>query len=185
MLANNIDLDKTIVMETQTTFSGVYRDYSEEHFGKHLGEYEIVRMILVDGHGSVLMNQCFKPEIATEWPDAYGIAPEDVKNAPRFCDVKSEIEELLEEAETIITRTRLVEKTLVDTEKINVKDYYKKNLVRLDRYSLPVDTIEGIRMIAKKNAFSPSVVEKDGVERCRMMLYLFYNICQKKGILLF
>lgn len=182
MLANNIDLDKTIVMEIQTTFSfGFYKDY----FGKHSEKYEIVQMILVDGHGSVLMNQCFKPEIATEWPDAYGIAPEDVKNAPRFCDVKSEIEELLEEAETIITRTRLVEKTLVDTEKINVKDYYKKNLVRLDRYSLPVDTIEGIRMIAKKNAFSPSVVEKDGVERCRMMLYLFYNICQKKGILLF
>ena len=177
-----IDLDKVIVVRVETTTTGFHDDttagFHDDCSWSWPEKDEIIQVVLIDGKGAVLMDQLIKPEAATKWPASHGITPDIVKDAPRIHDVKGKIEELIDEAEVIVMSTRFEKKRIIDDEGIKING---KQIILLDQYT-PDDDLSDIEMIAKRNHFSPVVIRKNSVEKCRLVLYLFLKICQEKGI---
>ena len=78
-------LDKVSVIDVETT-------------GLKHGYDEILSLSIVDGNGTVLFDELFRPERRKSWKPAEkvnGISPNDVKNARRISEAIKEIEPLL------------------------------------------------------------------------------------------
>lgn len=66
---------------------------------------EVLQLSILDENGDVLMNQYFKPEHVSEWPQAESvnhISPSMVKNCPTFREKISEINQIFSNADLII-----------------------------------------------------------------------------------
>lgn len=89
----NYDPTKIIVYDTETT-------------GLSAGYDEIIQFSACDGNGNVLMNQYFKPEKHTKWPNAEmvnGISPEMVADKPPIKEFIKEIQSLFDKAELLVS----------------------------------------------------------------------------------
>lgn len=67
---------------------------------------EVLQLSIIDGEGNTLMNQYFKPEHVTEWPNAEAvnhISPEMVKNCPTFREKVPEINQIFKDADLIVS----------------------------------------------------------------------------------
>ena len=67
---------------------------------------EILQLTIIDGEGKTLYNQYYKPEWYKEWPEAMAvnnITPDSLKDKPFFKDCISDIQQIIDGADTIIT----------------------------------------------------------------------------------
>ena len=84
---------KQIVIDTETT-----------GFNAYDGD-ELLQVSIIDTDGNVLFDEYFKPQHLTEWKEAEqvnGISPEMVAERPAISEKISEINAIIEKADTII-----------------------------------------------------------------------------------
>ena len=82
-----------VIFDTETTGTKPYQD-------------ELLQFSAVDINGNELMNTYIHPERHKEWPDAMKknhITPEMVENSPKFSEVRDRIQNLLNNADLILT----------------------------------------------------------------------------------
>ena len=94
-----VSKDKVIVFDTETT--GLPSDFGDELVLEH----EILQLVIIDGTGTILMNESFKPKQKRAWPEAqmiHGIAPEDLRDKPAIADFTSTIQHIVDSAELIV-----------------------------------------------------------------------------------
>ena len=87
----NEDPEDTIVFDLETTGVDPETD-------------EILQIAIVNGAGETLLNTYVRPERHAEWPKAMevnGITPEMVEDAPRWEDIRTQVEDIFLEAKTI------------------------------------------------------------------------------------
>lgn len=119
-------MGRTICFDTETT-------------GLQPATDEILSLSIIDDVGNVLFDSFIKPYFHDKWEAAqkiHGISPEDVKDAPYPHEIVTEVREILETADVIITYNgqfdiRFLERwnINIDLEKVthnDVMDYFSK-----------------------------------------------------------
>ena len=97
--------------------------YDTETTGLYPGLDEIIQFSACDGNGNILMNQYFKPENHTEWPDAEmvnGISPEMVAGKPLITEFLKEIQSLFDNAELLVAYNNGFDNGFLDSAGINL-----------------------------------------------------------------
>ena len=94
-----INKDKIIVLDIETT--GLPSDFR----GESGLEHEILQLAFLNGTGSILINERFRPMKKKVWAEAqivHGIAPKDVQNKSTITDYISGIQTLVDSSELIV-----------------------------------------------------------------------------------
>lgn len=104
-----------IVFDTETT-------------GLVPGEDEIIQFSAIDEDGNVLMNEYIRPARHTSFPEASevnGIYYEDLKDKPLFNHYRNQIQELFDQADTLVTYNGEFDINMLRGEGIRFKMHYK------------------------------------------------------------
>ena len=92
---------KIICLDIETTGLEIPTNNKEKY-----PENEILQMTILNGEGKVLFNQYCQPIAKKEWPEAeeiHHISPEKVKKCPSFLVFVDKIQEIVDNAEVIVT----------------------------------------------------------------------------------
>ena len=86
-----MEKDKILVLDTETT--------------GFLSDAEVLQVSILDGNGTVVMNEYFKPQHTDSWPGAMAvnhITPAMVADKPPIMERKEDISHLLRHAEAVV-----------------------------------------------------------------------------------
>ena len=90
---------KVLVFDTETT--GLPNSFSSSS----LLDHEILQLAMIDGTGTLLVNEFFKPAKKKVWPEAqkiHGISPKDVCNKPAIREFSKIIQDFVDSAELLV-----------------------------------------------------------------------------------
>lgn len=128
-----------IIVDTETT--GLHPEIDDD----------LLQVSIIDTHGNTLFNSLIRPHLLTSWDDAMEInhiTPEMVKDAPEIVDVRRQIQDIFDNADTIIGYNTWFDleflracgniRPLIDTQIIDVMQDYAEHM-QLHKWAKLVD----------------------------------------------
>ena len=94
-----VNKNNVIVIDTETT------GLPDEFHSVSVIEHEILQLVMIDGTGSILINELFKPVNNITWPKAqivHGIGPEDVLDKSAITNFTKNIQFIVDSANLIV-----------------------------------------------------------------------------------
>lgn len=166
-----------IVFDTETT-------------GLIPGDDEVIQFSAIDEDGKVLMNEYIKPSRHTSFPEASevnGIYYEDLKDKPLFGQYRDQIQELFDQAGTLVTYNGEFDINMLKGEGIRFKKYYKHyDVMKLfapiyGEYNKKHRSYKWQTLSTCANYYGYEFRAHDSLEDVRATLYCFKKIMEIKN----
>lgn len=116
----NVDLDKIIIFDTETT-------------GLNPSNDEILELSIINASGTILFNERIKPINRKRWPNAesiHGISPDDVENCKTIDAYREKIQNIFDNADVLVGYNIEFDKNFISSAGIKLSSKYTVDVMK-------------------------------------------------------